>query len=123
MLAAITFAASVVPTFVGGVFLSGLADRLSRRLVMITCDLVRVVLVLAMTLPGVPLAVLVILLFAVTMLGTPFTSARAASYSDILSDDRFVLGNAITSPRTRSPRSRASPPAVRSPASSGFARR
>ena len=96
VLAAITFAASVVPTFVGGVFLSGLADRLSRRLVMITCDLVRVVLVLAMTLPGMPLAVLVVLLFAVTMLGTPFTSARAASYSDILSDDRFVLGNAIT---------------------------
>lgn len=96
VLAAVTFAASVVPTFVGGVFLSGLADRLSRRLVMITCDLVRVVLVLAMTLPGVPLAMLVILLFAVTMLGTPFTSARAASYSDILSGDRFVLGNAIT---------------------------
>jgi predicted MFS family arabinose efflux permease len=85
-----------VPTFVGGVFLSGLADLLSRRMVMITCDLVRVVLVLAMTLPGVPLAILVILLFVVTMLGTPFTSARAASYSDILSGDRFVLGNAIT---------------------------
>ena len=96
MLAAVTFAASVVPTFVGGVFLSGLADRLSRRLVMITCDLVRASSSLAMTLPGMPLAVLVILLFAVTMLGTPFTSARAASYSDILSGDRFVLGTAIT---------------------------
>ena len=96
LLAAVTFAASVVPIFVGGVFLSGLADRLPRRLVMITCDLVRIVLVAAMTLPGVPLAVLVILLFAVTMLGPPFTSARAASYSDILSGDRFVLGTAIT---------------------------
>jgi MFS family permease len=94
-LAAVTFAASVVPTFIGGVFLSGLADRLPRRLVMITCDLARVVLVAAMTLPGVPLAGLVILLFAVTMLGTPFTSARSASYADILSGERFVLGNAI----------------------------
>lgn len=96
LLAAITFAASVVPTFVGGVFLSGLADRLPRRLVMIICDLARMVLVAAMLLPGTPLAVLVILLFMVTMLGTPFTSARAATYSDILSGDRFVLGTATT---------------------------
>jgi len=96
LLSALTFAASVVPTFVGGVFLSGLADRLPRRLVMITCDLARMVLVAAMVVPGVPLAVLVILLFAVTMLGTPFTSARAASYSDILSGDAFLLGTATT---------------------------
>jgi MFS family permease len=96
LLAAVTFAASVVPVFVGGVFLSGLADRLPRRLVMITCDLARVVLVAAMTLPRVPLAVLIILLFTVTMVGTPFTSARSASYADILSGDRFVLGTAIT---------------------------
>jgi len=96
LLAAVTFAASVVPTFVGGVFLSGLADRLPRRQVMITCDLARAVLVAAMTLPGAPLALLVILLFAVTMLGTPFTSARTASYADILSGDRFVLGTAVT---------------------------
>jgi MFS family permease len=48
-----------------------------------------------MTIPGVPLALLVVLLFAVTMLGTPFTSARAASFSDILPGDRFVVGNAI----------------------------
>ena len=96
LLAAVTFAASVVPTFVGGVFLSGFADKLPRRLVMITCDLVRAALVAVMIVPGVPLAVLVILLFAVTMLGTPFTSARAATYSTILSGDRFILGTAIT---------------------------
>lgn len=96
LLAAVAFAASVVPTFVGGVFLSGLADRLPRRQVMITCDLARVVLVAGMTIPGVSLTLLIILLFAVTMLGTPFTSARTASYSDILSGDRFVLGTAVT---------------------------
>jgi predicted MFS family arabinose efflux permease len=63
---------------------------------MITCDLVRVALVTVMALPGVPLAVLVILLFMVTMLGPPFTSARAAMYPDILPGDRFVLGTAVT---------------------------
>jgi MFS family permease len=96
LLAALTFAASVVPTFFGGILLAGFADRLPRRLVMITCDLARMVLVAVMALPGVPLAVLVILLFGVTMLGPPFTSARAAMYPDILPGDRFVLGTAVT---------------------------
>ncbi|MGD0375156.1 MAG: MFS transporter [Streptosporangiaceae bacterium] len=96
LLAAVTFAASVVPTFVGGVALAGLADRLPRRRVMITCDLARAVGVLAMAVPGVPLAALVALLFTVTMIGTPFTSARAAVYPEILSADRYVLGSAVT---------------------------
>jgi MFS family permease len=96
VLAALTFAASVVPTFVGGVMLAGLADRLPRRLVMITCDLSRAALVVAMTLPGVPLAALVLLLFLVTMIGTPFAAARAAIYPDVLPGDRFVLGTAVT---------------------------
>lgn len=95
-LAAVTFAASVVPTFVGGVALAGLADRLPRRQVMIACDLIRAGLVIVMIMPGVPLAVLVVLLFAVSMVNTPFTSARAALFPDILSGDRYVVGNAVT---------------------------
>ena len=96
LLAAVTFAASVVPTFIGGVALAGLADRLPRRRVMITCDVLRAAGVLAMAIPGMPLAALVILLFAVTLIGAPFTAARAAVYPDILSGDRYVLGNAVT---------------------------
>ena len=49
-----------------------------------------------MTIPGMPLAALVILLFTVTLIGTPFNAARAAVYPDILSGDRYVLGNAVT---------------------------
>ncbi len=96
LLAALTFAASVVPAFVGGAMLSGLADRFPRRAVMITCDLARAALVAVMAIPGVPLAVLVCLLAVVTMAGGPFTSARAALYPDILAGDLFVLGNAVT---------------------------
>jgi MFS family permease len=96
LLAAVTFAASVVPTFVGGVALAGLADRLPRRQVMITCDVARAAGVLAMAIPGMPVAALVILLFTVTLIGTPFTAARAAVYPDILAGDRYVLGNAVT---------------------------
>ena len=96
LLAAVTFAASVVPTFVGGLVLSGLADVLPRRQVMIACDLSRAVLVAVMALPGVPLGVLVGLLFLVTLISAPFTSARAALYPEILSGDHYVLGTAVT---------------------------
>ena len=96
LLAAVTFAASVVPTFAGGLILSGLADRWPRRQVMITCDLGRAVLVGLMALPGMPLAVRVGLLVLVTLISAPFTSARAALYPDILAGDRYVLGTAVT---------------------------
>ncbi len=96
LLAAITFVVSIVPIFIGGVTLAWLADRYPRRLVMIACDLIRAALVLAMAIPGMPLAVMVVLLFLVTLAGAPFTSARAAVYPDVLSGDKYVVGTAIT---------------------------
>jgi MFS family permease len=96
LLAAVTFAVSIVPTFLGGLLLSGLADRFPRRTVMIACDLARAGLVVVMAVPGMPLAVLVCLLFVVTLIGAPFTSARAALYPDILTGDSYVLGSAVS---------------------------
>ena len=96
LLAAIAFAASIVPTFAGGLLLSGIADRRPRRQVMIACDLIRALIVAVMALPGMPVGVLVALLFLATLTGAPFTSARAAIYPDILPGDSYVLGTAIT---------------------------
>src|SRR5690348_3264538 len=96
LLAAVTFAASVVPAFVGGITLSGIADRLPRRRVIIACDLIRVALVAVMAVSGIPIALLVVLLFLVTLVGAPFQSARAALYPDILTGDLYVLGTAVT---------------------------
>jgi MFS family permease len=96
LLAAVTFAASVVPTFIGGVTLSGLADRLPRRQVMIGSDLASGALVAVMAIPGMPLPSLIALLFVVTMIGALFLAARAAIYPDILEGDRYVLGTAVT---------------------------
>ena len=96
LLAAITFVASIVPNFIGGVTLAWLADRHPRRRVMITCDLVRAALVMIMAIPGMPLAPMVALLFVVTFAGAPFASARAAVYPDVLAGDSYVMGTAVT---------------------------
>jgi len=96
LLAAVTFMLSVVPVFVGGVALAGLADRLPRRTVMIACDLFRCALVLVMALPGMPLGLLVVLLALVTLVGAPFTAARAAIYPDLLPGEKYVVGTAVT---------------------------
>jgi MFS family permease len=96
LLAAVTFVASIVPTFVGGVTLAWLADKYPRRRLMIACDLIRCALVMVMAIPGISLAGLVALLFLVTLAGAPFTAARAAIYPDVLVGDRYVVGTAVT---------------------------
>jgi len=95
LLAAITFVVSVVPTFVGGLTLAWLADRYPRRAVMIACDLARCALVMVMAIPGLPLGSLVTLLFLVTLVGAPFTSARAAIFPDVLEGEMYVTGTAV----------------------------
>lgn len=96
VLAALTFATSFVPAFIGGVAFAGLADRRPRRAVMISCDLVRMALTGIMALPGIPIVVLVALLFCVSAVSAPFTAARAAIYPEILEGDLYIAGTAIT---------------------------
>jgi MFS family permease len=99
---AATYAVTFLPWVVGGLALSGLADRFPRREVMVICDLARLILVCLMALvslkapPGPALWVMVVLLFFVTLLDSPFKSARAALIPDILTGERYVLGTAVT---------------------------
>ena len=85
-----------MPAFVGGLTLSGLADRLPRRQVMIASDLSRAVLVAIMAIPGMPVFLMICIFGAVTMIGAPFNAARAALYPEILTGDLYVLGTAVT---------------------------
>jgi predicted MFS family arabinose efflux permease len=101
LLAAITFAAGFVPYLFGGMFLSGLADRLPRRTVMVTCDLIRFALVAAMLAPGVPLVAMIVLLYAVTVLQPPFDASRSAILRDVMEKDRYPLAMAVMGSTTR----------------------
>ena len=96
LLAAVAYAASIVPVFAGALLLSGIADRRPRRQVMIACDLARVPLAALMALPGMPPAALIVLLCAITAIGAPFASARAAIYPEVLGEARYPLGTAVT---------------------------
>jgi len=95
LLTALAYAAGYLPWVIGGLFLADVADRRPRRSVMVVCDIVRTVLVAAMALPGMPIWVLVALLFATTMFAPPFESARAAIMPDILQGEHYPLGTAV----------------------------
>ena len=97
LLTAIAYATGYVPWVIGGLFLADVADRRSRRSVMVVCDVVRAVLVAAMAVPHVPIGGLVALLFAATMFAPPFESARAAITPDILQGEQYALGTAVFS--------------------------
>lgn len=94
-LAAVTYAATFIPTLVGGPLLAGMADRYPRRALMVVCDLARAALVAVMAIGGLPIWVLILLLVAVQFAGSPFNAARAAVLPSILDGDRFVVGNGV----------------------------
>jgi MFS family permease len=101
LLTALAFAVTFLPWLVGGVALAGMADRLPRRQVMIGCDLTRMALVgamVAVSLAGTAFTLwfMVALLFTVTLLDSPFKSARSALVADVLTGERYVLGTAVT---------------------------
>ncbi|WP_290055697.1 MFS transporter [Amycolatopsis solani] len=91
-LMAITYALTFLPDLVGGALLSGLADRFSRKTVMIAADLMRAALVVLMATAGLPLAMLWLLFIAVRLLDSPFRSAQTATLSLVLTGDRYVVG-------------------------------
>lgn len=99
---ALTYAVTFLPWVIGGLALSGLADWRPRRQVMVACDVARMVLVCLMALvsleaaPGVALWIMVTLLVVVTLLDSPFKSARSAMMPDVLPGERYVLGVAVT---------------------------
>jgi MFS family permease len=101
MFAAAVFAVSFLPQVFGQALLAPYADRVSRRTLLVVCDLLRAafvaVLVLAVAL-DVPLLVLLVLLFVVELVGAPFFAAGYALLTELF-DDRsvFLRASSLTS--------------------------
>jgi MFS family permease len=96
LLAALTFAISYVPWVLGGPVLAALADRLPRHRVLIATDGGRAVIVAVMAIPGMPLPVLLVLLFVLALCQPPFEAARSAQLADVLEGDRYAVANSLT---------------------------
>lgn len=94
-LSAAAFAVSYIPWVVGGPLLSSYADRLPRRAILIACDAIRAVIVASLAIPGIPVAVLIAMLFVSNVFSPPFTSARSAMMPDVLEGDKYVVGNGL----------------------------
>lgn len=95
-LAGLTYALTVLPAIVGGPLLSGLADRLPRRGVMITCDIARAGLVAVMAIPALSLWIVGALVVVVQLFASPFNAARAATQAAVLQGEPYVLASAVT---------------------------
>lgn len=93
--AVLTYALTFLPDLLGGPLLAGLADLFPRRTIMVTADVARAALVGLMAVPGLPLAVVAVLLFVVQLLSSPFTAARGAVVPVLLGGDRYVAGMTI----------------------------
>jgi MFS family permease len=93
--AAVAYALTFLPALLGGVLLSGLADRYRRREVMIVSDVGRAVLVAVMAIPDLPLWVLCTVLVGVVLLGSPHTAAQGALYPEILRGELYERGLAV----------------------------
>ncbi len=94
-LAGLAYALTLAPSFLGGVFLSGLADRFPRRAVMIVADLARAVLIALAAIPGLPFWILCVLVGLVSFVQAPFKAAQLALLPDVLEGDKYVVGMGI----------------------------
>lgn len=88
-LTALTYALTFVPAILGGLLLSGLADRFPRRRVLVATDVVRALLAGAMALPHLPLPVLWGLVAVLSAAAAPFKAAQLALLPQVLTDERI----------------------------------
>jgi diguanylate cyclase (GGDEF)-like protein len=89
---ALTYALTFLPALIGGMLLAGLADRFPRRELMVRVDVVRAALAALMAVPGLPLPVLLALVFLLTLAGAPFKAAQQALLPAVLHGDRYLTG-------------------------------
>ncbi|GAA3742602.1 MFS transporter [Plantactinospora mayteni] len=96
-LTALTYGLSYAPSLIGGILLTGIADRAPRRRVMVVVDLLRAGLILLVAIPGLPFWALCVLVGSVSLLNPVFKAAQLSLLPHVLSGDRFAVGMAIRS--------------------------
>jgi len=96
-LTGLTYALTYAPSLLGGIFLTGFADRFPRRSVMVLVDVLRAGLILLVALPAIPFWLTCVLVGGVSLLNPPFKASQLAMLPQVLEGDRFVVGMGIRS--------------------------
>jgi MFS family permease len=96
-LTGLTYALTYAPSLLGGIFLTGFADRFPRRTVMVVVDLLRAGLILLVAIPATPFWVLCVLVGLVSLLNPPFKASQLALLPQVLTGDRFIVGMGVRS--------------------------
>ena len=91
-LSSAAFAVSYLPWLLGGPLLAALAERHPYRRVMVACDVIRMVLMLLIAIPDLPVPAVLALVFAATLANPPSQAAKSALIAQILAGDRLVVG-------------------------------
>ncbi|HET9142040.1 MFS transporter [Actinophytocola sp.] len=94
-LTGLTYALTFAPSFLGGIFLSGLADRFPRREVIVVTDVLRALLVALVAIPGLPFPVAFVLIGLTSFLQAPFKGAQQALLPTVLPGDLYIVGMGI----------------------------
>jgi hypothetical protein len=93
-LAVLAFVVSFVPAVFGATLLGGLADRVSRKLVLLVCDLGRGLVIAALAglaIRGTPVWVLLAVLLLAEFFSAPYDAAQRAVVADVLPEARTAL--------------------------------
>lgn len=93
-LTAVVYGLTLLPEVIGGLALGGLADRYSRRSVMVGCAAIQAILVAVMAVPSMPFAVLAVAVAGVAVLAAPARAAQSAVSLDLLGPQRNGAGQA-----------------------------
>jgi predicted MFS family arabinose efflux permease len=95
--AAVAFSIGWLPHLFIGTLLSGLPDRFSPRLLMVSSDLFSAVVIASLVIPGMPVWALLVLIVLQGCSSPVFGAARAATLPELLTGDRYVVGQALLS--------------------------
>lgn len=91
------YSLTFLPALFGGALLSGLADRIPRRRVLVVAAGIRAILLGLMALPGMPLVPIAAMLALSVLIGSVFGAAESALVADILDGDRYPAGVGLRS--------------------------
>ena len=92
LLTAVAYSLTFLPWLVAGPVLSRYADRLPRRTVLVVGNLARAAIVALLTIPHLPVAVILLVVLCAEVLAPPTEAAHFAVLPEILEGDGYVVG-------------------------------